>query len=97
LRNITCAAVDVMLMLGVSRTLLVTQLGSLWNAAFGAVSTGAVFVVVQLLPSVHNAPPTVQSPSPFVNDVVQPAGSAGAAMPSKFSVKAMFATPREKV
>src|SRR6185436_7459448 len=86
LRKVTCADVEVMLMFGVSSVSLVTQLGSLWKAALGAVSTGAVLVVVQLVPSVQSGPPTVQSPSPFVKAETQPAGKAGAVTPSKFSV-----------
>ena len=96
LRKITCAVVDVILIFGVSSVLLETQLGSLWNASLGAVS-GVVADVVQLVPSVQSGPPTVQSPSPFVNAVTHPAGKAGAVTPSKFSIKAMASTPSVNV
>ena len=94
--NVTWAFVVLMEIFGLSRTLLVTQDGSLWKAEFGAVSLD-VLTVVQLLPSVQNGPPTVQSPSPLVKAVVQPAGSAGATTPSKFSLKTTLRTPSVKV
>src|SRR4030095_611363 len=74
-----------MLMGGETRTLSVTHVGSLWKAALGAL-LGKFVVVTQLPPRAH-VPLGVQSATPFVNDVVQPSGSAGATTPSKFSVK----------
>ena len=75
----------VIAIVGESRELSVTQDGLLWKAEFGAVSLD-VLTVVQLEPKAQ-VPDGVQLAAPFVNEVVQPAGSAGATTPSKFSEK----------
>ena len=96
LRNVNCADADVIPMLGVSSVLSVTQLGSLWKAALGAVSTGAVFTVVHWDVRAH-VPVGAQLAAPAVVVLTQPAGNAGATTPSKFSEKAVFSTPRLNV
>src|SRR5215216_2632229 len=82
----------VMLMPGVTRRLSVTQMGSSWKAALGAL-LGKFVVVTQLPPRTH-VPDGAQVAAPFVNEVVHPAGSAGAVTPSKFSAKTMACTNR---
>ena len=83
--KVSCAEVVPIKKLGLSRVLSVTQEGSVWKAELGAVSL-EVLTVIQFVPSAHDAPPTVQSPSPFVKLDVQPAGRVGATTASKFSV-----------
>jgi len=70
---------------GVSSLESTTQLGSLWNAALGAVS-GVVALVTQFVPSVQ-VPPGGQLAAPGVKEVTQFVGKAGAVTPSKFWVK----------
>jgi hypothetical protein len=94
--KVSWAVVLVMLIEGVSSVLLVTQLGSLWKAAFGAVSTKPVLTVVKLVPSAQ-VPVGVQFAAPLVKLLTHPAGSAGATTPSKFSEKAMLKTPSVNV
>src|SRR5262245_31081390 len=94
--KVSLLVADVIAMDGLSSVLFVTQDGSLWKAEFGAVSL-VVLTVVQLPPSAHRGPPTVQSPSPLVKAVTQPAGNAGAVTPSKFSLNAIFCTPSVNV
>src|SRR5215213_4333090 len=73
---------------GVTSKLSVMQLGSLWNTELGAVSLGDA-AVTQFEPRAH--------PAPLVNEVVQPAGRAGATTPSKFCVSATATVPSVKL
>src|ERR1043165_1703388 len=72
LRKLSCAAGDVITMLGVSRSLSDTAAGSSINASLGAVSGVVVDVT-------HSGAP------PIALVATQPAGNAGAVTPSKFS------------
>ena len=67
----------------VSRLESVTQLGSLWNAAFGGES-GMVATVVQLVTWVQ-VPVGMQLAGPGINAVSHPCGRVGGRTPSKFS------------
>src|SRR5262245_1302001 len=70
-------------MSGVTRYVSETVAGSLMNASLGAVSG----VVVEV----------AQASAPAPDTLVHPAGSAGAATPSKFSTRNVLGTPVGKV
>src|SRR5687768_13010021 len=76
--KLSCAALLVIAMVGVSSTTSVTTAGSFMNAALGAVSAGGAGV-----PALEVTQLTVPG-GPVTTVAVQPAGNAGATTPSKF-------------